>query len=492
MLMILLLSFCPAIYADVRGDANQDNQVTKYDAYLVLQKIGQESFDESTLQLIDMDCDTKITAYDAYLVYKKSVSNSISNYDTPEKYGAVGDGVTDDTNAFEKCMQSSTKNVVLTGSYLITRNITTNKEKCIYNGTIRCESYRTLTFSNNVSFYDTIFTCDKDETGLAAHKETFQHTSNTVFVEVWGNKGTFDGCYFYNPMTAIRGRISTGQTTVPQQLDVNHCRFVGGKITIQGFFAYTNVKNSSFWNNGDLFGGEHCVYIDQLGAKEMNITNCLVETYNSESGAAFQFYGKEKYGTTVAPKMYITNCEVKANGIVSSDFVDVVVKNTNFDAQQSERPVYYIEDGSLLVDGGYINHGAYLLGTYQVKETFLAEAKNCTFRINKNLTNYRSYFPQQCTNCTFINWGGTTIYPETYIKNCTFTRDASYVIGRYYLGVPNGNKLYVEDSAFKAGDNISYQSPGYLELKNCYYVNNIGQNVSNYKEIGTIKKDIVN
>ena len=54
-----------------------------------------------------------------------------------------------------------------------------------------------------------------------------------------------------------------------------------------------------------------------------------------------------------------------------------------------------------------------------------------------------------------------------------------------------GISIYIEDSAFKSGDNIAYNSPGYLELKNCHYINNIGLNVTNYQEIGTIAEDIV-
>ena len=118
-------------------------------------------------------------------------------------------------------------------------------------------------------------------------------------------------------------------------------------------------------------------------------------------------------------------------------------------------------------------------------------AKNCTFRLKKEISNSRVYFPYQCTDCKFINWGGYAVYPDTTIKNCTFTKDVANVVGKYYLAVPEGYNLYLQDCAFKAGDNIAYNSYGYLELKNCYYTNKIGSNVKNYKEIGTIAKDIV-
>ncbi|MBR6701820.1 MAG: hypothetical protein IKI78_01620, partial [Clostridia bacterium] len=52
-----------------------------------------------------------------------------NDYITPEDFGAAGDGVTDDTPAIEKCMKSETKQVYLTGEYLIGRYIFSPYEK---------------------------------------------------------------------------------------------------------------------------------------------------------------------------------------------------------------------------------------------------------------------------------------------------------------------------------------------------------------------------
>ena len=492
LIIIVLLSIKSTTYATIRGDADSDSAITAFDAYLILQESLEDTFEESVLQLIDIDCDTQVTAFDAYNILKRSIADTVSDFETPEMYGAKGDGTTDDSDAFEACMKSSAQNIVLTGDYLIKRNLTATTEKHFYNGKILCQSenYRTLTFTNIVSFNDTIFVCDRDETGTAAHNETFQHSSNTYFVEIWGQDGTFEGCVFDNALTAIRGRISTGQTIVPENLSVNHCRFTECKMPIQGYFAYVNANNSSFKNDGDLYSGEHCIYIDALGSEELNVRGCKVETYNTESGAAFQIYGKEKYNTTTTPKINIENCNVIANGIVSVDCADVIVKNTDFDAQHAQRYVYTVGEGSLQIEDSYVNH-AYFISYSTATAGLNPIARNCTFRIKKEITNGRSYFPHNCYNCKFINWGGYAVYNNTTINNCIFTRDISNVVGKYYIGVPEGINIYVENSAFKSGDNISYNSPGYLELKNCHYTNNIGTNVTNYKEIDTIAEDIV-
>ena len=492
-LIFITINIKTNIYATIRGDFDSDASVTAYDAYVVLGKSFEESFTESMLQLIDMDCDTKITSYDAYSILKKSISSMPSNYETPEMYGAVGDGITDDSDAFEQCMNSSTQNILLTGDYLIKRNLWATTEKHFYNGKILCQSdtYRNLSFSNMVSFNDSIFVCDRDETGVAAHNETFEHTSNTYFVELWGEGGNFEGCVFYNALTAIRGMMpSTGSTYCPEHLSVNHCRFTECKMPIAGRLQYVDINNSSFRNDRDVYSGEHCAYLDAYGAQELNAKNCKVETYNTEAGDAFQIYGKREFGTTHTPKINIENCNIIANGIVSSDCADVVVKNTNFDAQYRDRYVYGVATGSLLIEGGYINHSNYLIysePSYELNPI----ARNCTFRLKTEITNGRSYFPYTSTNCTFINWGGRAVYNNSTVNNCIFTKDISSVTGGYYIGVPEDTSIYLESCAFKSGDYIAYNSPGYLELRNCHYINNIGLSVTNYQEIGTIAEDIV-
>lgn len=485
------LFYCCPSFAAIRGDADNDKVVDAYDAYHTLRMSLNDSFEESQLQIMDMDCDTVISSYDAYCILKKSITEIQGEYVTPEMFGAVGDGLTDDSDAIEQCMTSDIENVILEGDYLITRTITTAKEKAFYNGTIICSGsgYRFLVFNNKVSFYDVIMTSSRDITGTAAHGETFQHTSSMYFVEAWGNDSRFEGSVFHNALIAIRGRISTGQTTVPENLNVFHCRFTECKIPIQGYFANSNIRDSSFRNDGDLYSGEHCVYLEQYLCDEMNISGCIVETYNTESGAAFQIYGKDADITTT-PQLTIENCNVKANGIVSVHQADVSVLNTNFDAQHSSRYVYTVDRGTLYINGGKINH-AYLISCSSDTRDLNPIAENCIFRLKKDITNSRVVFPATCNNCVFINWGGYAGYAVTDIEDCIFTRDYDNVVGKYYIGVPEGAELYVNNSNFRSGDNISYNTPGYLKLTGCHYINNIGTNVTNYEEIGIIREDIV-
>lgn len=63
--IIIALSIKTTSYATVRGDIDKDMLVTAFDAYITLQNSLEESFEESILQLIDIDCDTQVTAFDA-------------------------------------------------------------------------------------------------------------------------------------------------------------------------------------------------------------------------------------------------------------------------------------------------------------------------------------------------------------------------------------------------------------------------------------------
>ncbi len=199
---------------------------------------------------------------------------------------------------------------------------------------------------------------------------------------------------------------------------------------------------------------------------------------------------KKKLGTTHTPSIIIENCDVKGNGIVSTDRAKVVVKNTNFKAQHPERYVFTVEEGGLAIDRCNIDCSYFISGSTFLKGATI-EAYDSIFRLNPKMTKDRGYLPQLCANCVFNNFGATVKLKETIMKDCIFTRDEDHVIGKYYFSVPSDVSIYLANCAFKSGDDIAYNSPGYIELDSCHYINKIGLNVTNYKEINTIAEDIV-
>lgn len=421
-----------------------------------------------------------------------AASSSSAAYVTPEQYGAKGDGVTDDTAAFEKCMKSTTKYVLLSKTYLISSYLTAFTEKYFYaqpkNGaagaTIICNpnnDYKTLAFYagvtfENVEFYSTIL-----RTGTSAHGETYRRTSNGVFVEVWEKSGTFYNCSFINALIAIRGRKSSSSTVIPKNITVKQCVFTECKMPIQGYCKDTVVNNSIFVNdgelyckldhaqvnpsryNGDLYSGDHCIYMERYGCSSLMVTGCTVETRNCSSGAAFQIYGTPKSGDPI-PALTVDNCTISANSIVSTSAANVLVKNTVFNEQQDKQYILRAVSGSILVQNSEFNHTyAFCYADTNVKPY----AVNCTFRLMTDMGSTRCNFPLESYHCTYINWGGNVRVNNTLFSDCIFTRDGANVLNKLYISNSPGYQISLVNTHFKAGDTITNNVSSVTNYTNC-------------------------
>ena len=412
-------------------------------------------------------------------------------YITPEQFGAKGDGVTDDTAAFEKCMKDSTKYVLLQGKYLLKRHLTTDVEKYFYaapkkgyaGASIICnvtDDFMNLSFTNvtfeNVEFYSTIV-----RGGTSPHGEKYTRTSSIVFVEIWSGNGTFNNCHFYNALTAIRGRKSSNSSVIPKNINVNRSTFTECKIPIQGYSVSTDVRNSSFINdgelyrrelggndnstqyNGDLYSGDHCIYMETFGCKSVTVVNCKVDTLNSESGASFQIYGKQSNSNTV-PSLTVESCDLNSNGVASASKANVVVKDTVFNEQKSENYIAWVEAGSLKLMNSEFNHTyAFSYASTNVKP----EATDCTFRLLTSLSKTRCNFPAMSTNCTYINWGGNVRVNGTSFKGCVFTSESSTVLNKLYIDNKSGMKISLINSSFKKGSKITNNNAAVTEYSGC-------------------------
>ncbi len=88
----------------------------------------------------------------------------------PEDYGAAGDGVTDDTAAFQAALDSN-KNIILTGHYLITSDLIVKhrgtqseyEKQFIYGGRIimhNCSFHGNIQYDGGLIFFNVVFTAD--------------------------------------------------------------------------------------------------------------------------------------------------------------------------------------------------------------------------------------------------------------------------------------------------------------------------------------------
>lgn len=421
------------------------------------------------------------------------VSQSLSgiNYVTPEQFGAKGDGVTDDSDAFEKCMKSGTRYVYLSGTYLITRYLTAPTDKYFYarpkrgyaGASIICNpryDTKTLSFTNvifeNVEFYSTLL-----RQGNSPHGEPYDYTSNTVFVEIWNGTATFENCHFLHGVVAIRGRKSSDSTVIPQNIRINRCSFTECKIPVQGYCRNTVITGSTFINdgelferflgaaqgnsayNGDVYSGDHCVYMEAYGCESVLVQDCKVSTLNTESGASFQIYGKQASGDSV-PSLTIESCVINSNGVASASIANLTVRNTTFTEQTPENYIIWIEKGSAILEDSEFNHAyAFSYSSSSVKPY----AKGCTFRLLPELSNTRCNFPYSSTDCTYVNWGGNVRLNGTSFTDCTFTRESLNSLSRLYISNKTGYKLSLTDTAFRKGSTITDNTAAVTTYTGC-------------------------
>lgn len=416
----------------------------------------------------------------------------VLSYITPEQYGAVGDGSADDTSAFKKCLESSEKNILLSGKYRITENITAITEKRFIakspdgqaGASIICEpahDSKTLTFHDNVTFENIEFYSTLLRPGQSPHKEIYARTSNVIFVEVWNKNGTFTNCTFTNALIAIRGRKTESSPVIPQSITADGCTFTECKIPVQGYSENTLIKDCTFLNdgelyrkldkaapdpekyNGDLYGGDHCVYIERYGCRSLVIRGCRVETKNCESGHAFQIYGEPKPGDVI-PELHIEDCEIYANGITSSSAANVSVDHCKFYEQRSGQFILIAESGSAAVRNCEFHH-AYAFS--YADSSVQPYAENCLFERLPSLGDERCNFPQESVNCEYINWGGNVRVPDTRFTDCTFSYTEGETLNGLYINNSQGYPVYLKNTRFKSGSDITNNEKAVKESIGC-------------------------
>ncbi|MCI6732148.1 MAG: glycoside hydrolase family 55 protein [Lachnospiraceae bacterium] len=420
-------------------------------------------------------------------------SNSTSvSYITPEQFGAKGDGVTDDTAAFEKCMENAEKNVLLSKTYLIKKYLIANTEKHFYappkgndpGATIICEpsgDSKSLAFYSGVIFENIQFYSTFLRTGISPHGEKYQRTSNVVFVEVWNKTGTFNNCSFLNALIAIRGRKSTSSTVIPENISVNNCSFTECKIPIQGYCENTSVKSSIFTNdgelyrkldgakenvfryNGDLYSGDHCIYMERYGCVSLSVTDCTVVTKNCNSGASFQIYGTARKGDSV-PSLAIVGCTISSNGIVSVNEANILIEDTLFNEQQDAQYICRADAGKIVLLDSELNHSYAFCYADSNANIY---AVNCKFRLMTSISNTRCNFPLESYKCTYINWGGNIRANKTIFSDCIFTRDGKHVLNSLYISNSFGYKISLINTSFKSGDAITNNTSAVEKVTNC-------------------------
>ena len=199
----------------------------------------------------------------------------INDYVTPEMYGAVGDGVTDDTNAIQQAVNNSDNLQVYFGNktYLISESIQLSKFNIVNNGTIRYTGTDYAFVFAPSSYIDGAYS--KFGTVLSPNGGILHVDSSNVWIQYL----TIDFKDFKagNSKDCVHIDVVGGNW-------VNEVRFVNGRFSGGNHGVYIDhSKKTGTWFTShltfDLVGFEgvtHGVYLPSMVTRT-SFTNCRAE-----------------------------------------------------------------------------------------------------------------------------------------------------------------------------------------------------------------------
>lgn len=176
---------------------------------------------------LDSHPEATTTVQDGSLTYKKLVNGTLG-FVTPEMFGAVGDGVTDDTNSFVSLFHSDNKNILFNEgkTYIILSPIVITDEVKIYG------SGATLKGALN-SIFNVADTCH------SFHMED-------VHFEIDGSSETVVDNYCIAFNSNSENPVKWGQC---QNIEIRNCTFNGGTFHIVLNYATNSLIESCVFYN---------------------------------------------------------------------------------------------------------------------------------------------------------------------------------------------------------------------------------------------------
>ena len=162
-----------------------------------------------------------------------------NKYVTPEQYGAVCDGVTDDTNAFQAALDSYSPVFAFGGSYKV-REITLHYGNTLYctnniTGTILVKGSRINLTLNRL--HGKIIVGGNDTNGAVAHNII---KFNLIYTPDGQDGITLDGSTYGVENTLIYGGQITNYTASEEKTYMNGIHMISGNDVIEGYTSFCN------------------------------------------------------------------------------------------------------------------------------------------------------------------------------------------------------------------------------------------------------------
>lgn len=425
---------------------------------------------------LDAHPEATTTVPDRSLTIDKMVNGTLG-YVTPEMYGAVGDGTTDDTSAFSQACNSG-KPVVLTegktykidtvtvtSPLIIIGNfatVSTTSSDTVKNTMIIRENAKTAIIGD-VNFTTTL---GVDTTG--AHGEAIPNRSLRTCIASYGvDKLSVINCTFENFDNGIIGITQSSDTvyaSVPESLFVKDTKITNCLMGISRHYKSVVIDGCRIQVDTNAQSGEHCVYLLSDVLSNAYITNTTLITDGSSAGACVNIRPRTgEAGANLVDGVYrIDGCTMIGDGYVhvhgggkcyvTSCTLKTVNYNTTVKMRQFACPSS--DDSVINVSGCSVNlelqDGLTERVIYRGCDIYSGRAFNTRFAL------YKAY------DCQFDNIG-INVAEGAEIVGCVFS-STSGVAGNYYVLVGSTiTASTIIGCTFKTGTDvnmIAYNSSG--------------------------------
>lgn len=325
--MASITQYMGSRYVPIFADPAEWNSTRTYEPLTIVLNEGNSytsrQFVPVGVELTNTDYWLETGNYNAQVEqYRQEVISYLDNfyYNTPEMYGAKGDGVTDDTEAFQKALTAGGY-VYLPGNYFISSTLTVKSNTAIIgcNNTITTNALTLFSLNGisnvyiaNIKFYST--NTSTQTSGYNPYSFISVYNSSNVII---------DNINAYN---SVKSAISVENSPYTSIINCNihECRYYAGialvnttKAIVSNTYSYNNMLDGIIISTVTNSIITHC-YFNNNGEQEttpratsnayaVNCTNLKLENciFDTSTAAGFESINGE----------YITvnNCIAKNN-----------------------------------------------------------------------------------------------------------------------------------------------------------------------------------